>query len=178
MCERCVKVFVTVPGLRRRLLRLRGNDRSELSPRVGCQYLVRTPGTLILAHTAQIESSCRSTRIPSSFDLGDRQQSINLNRRRTTKYASEHNTRDLHQTRKPTLPGRCLSDLPDRVFDPPRDRSRPLRRRRLRGARVRARRNRVYARHTQGEDEELDLGVGGLARFSPGCGDSGTVALA
>src|SRR6266542_3937653 len=67
----------------------------------------------------RIESSCRSTRISSSFDLGDRQQSvINSNRRRTTKYASDHNTRDLHQTGKPTLAGHCLSDLPDRVFEP------------------------------------------------------------
>jgi hypothetical protein len=67
----------------------------------------------------RIESSCRSTRISSSFDPDDRKQSIiNSNRRQTTKYASDHNTRDLHQTGKPTLPGHCHSDLPDRVFEP------------------------------------------------------------
>src|SRR4029450_7617925 len=67
----------------------------------------------------RIESSCRSTRISSSFDPDDRQQTkISSNRRRTTKYASDHNTRHLHQMKKPKLPAHCLSDLPDRVFDP------------------------------------------------------------
>jgi hypothetical protein len=57
-----------------------------------------------------IASSCRSTRISSSFDPGDRQQStISSNRRRTTKYASDHNTRDFQQTGNPTLPRHSLS---------------------------------------------------------------------
>src|SRR6266542_1112421 len=55
----------------------------------------------------------------SSFDPGDRlQRTTSSNRRRTTKYASDHNMRDLHRTGKPTLPGHCLTDLPDRFFEP------------------------------------------------------------
>jgi len=34
---------------------------------------------------------------------------ISSNRRRTTKYASDHNTRQLHQTGKPTLPATALA---------------------------------------------------------------------
>jgi hypothetical protein len=69
----------------------------------------------------RIESSCRSTRISSFFDPDDRQQSmINSNRRRTTKYASDHTTRDLHQTGKPTLPGSFHSDLLTEFSNPTR----------------------------------------------------------
>ena len=67
---------------------------------------------------AQIESPCRSTTTSSSFDLGDRQQSkISSKRRRTTKYASDHNALDL-QDGKPTLSGYRLTGLSDRVFEP------------------------------------------------------------
>jgi hypothetical protein len=70
----------------------------------------------------RIESSCRSTRISSSFDSGERQhRTISSNRWQTTKYASDRNTRDLQQTGKPTLPSRYLSTTPrpsDRVFEP------------------------------------------------------------
>ena len=67
---------------------------------------------------AQIESSCRSTTISSSFDPGDRQQSkISSKRRRTTKYASDHNALDL-QDGKPTRSGYRLTGLSDRVFEP------------------------------------------------------------
>jgi hypothetical protein len=46
----------------------------------------------------KIESSCRSTRISNSFHLGERQRSTtSSNRRRTTKYASDHSTRDLQR---------------------------------------------------------------------------------
>jgi hypothetical protein len=77
----------------------------------------RTPG--ISAKNATSARRIGASGISSSFDPDDRQQSlINSNRRRTTKYASDHNTRDLHQTGKPTLPGHCLIDLPDRVFEP------------------------------------------------------------
>jgi hypothetical protein len=45
---------------------------------------------------------------------------ISWNKRRTTKYANDHSTRDLQQTGKATLPGRYLDDTDrcDRVFEP------------------------------------------------------------
>jgi hypothetical protein len=69
----------------------------------------------------RIESSCRNTRISSSFDPDERQQmTLSWNKRRTTKYANDHSTRDLQQTGKATLPGRYLdnTDRSDRVFEP------------------------------------------------------------
>src|SRR4029450_7202971 len=69
----------------------------------------------------RIESSCRNTRISSSFDPDERQQmTISWNKRRTTKYANDHSTRDLQQTGKATLTGRYLdnTDRSDRVFEP------------------------------------------------------------
>jgi hypothetical protein len=62
------------------------------------------------------------TRISNSFDPGDRHASTTTsNRRRTTKYASDHSTRDLQRRESPTLPTRHLSTAPDagdRVFEP------------------------------------------------------------
>src|SRR6266516_3312722 len=66
-------------------------------------------------------SSCLNTRISSSFDPDERQQmTISWNKRRTTKYANDHSTRDLQQTGKATLPGRYLDDTYrfERVFGP------------------------------------------------------------
>jgi hypothetical protein len=62
----------------------------------------------------KIESSCRSTRISSSFDSGDRQQrTITSNRRRTTKYASDHSTRG------PPPDGEADATRPLPLCDPP-----------------------------------------------------------
>jgi hypothetical protein len=45
---------------------------------------------------------------------------LSWNKRRSTKYANDHSTRDLQQTGKATLPGRYLdnTDRSDRVFEP------------------------------------------------------------
>jgi hypothetical protein len=70
----------------------------------------------------KIESSCRSTRISNSFDPGDRQASTtSSNRRRTTKYVSDHSTRNLQRTGVADAtepPPQDRPDAGDRVFEP------------------------------------------------------------